>query len=415
MAAFEFEALDATGRAQRGVLSADNAPLARRELRRRQLVPVRVAPAEVNAHEGRRSRAGKARDWQPRLPARGIPAGRRALLTRQLATLIDAATPVEQALNTIAHQADHGPSRRILLAVRARIMEGGRFAEALGHFPGSFSPVYRAMVATGEASGRLGPVLERLADQLERGAALGRKVQGALIYPAVLALTAFGIVAALMAFVVPRLVAQFDTLGRDLPMLTRVVIATSEAVRDFGPWVLLALLAGLIGSPFALRRAGVRRGIDALLLRLPLLGRLVVHLAAARTVRTLAILAGSGAPLVDALGAASATATNIVIGERLEDVTSSVREGSALSAALDRADLFPPLVTFMAASGEQSGRLTEMLEKAADYLEAQFNATVDTLLALLEPAIILVMGGIVASIVLAILLPIVNLNTLALP
>lgn len=406
MAAFEYEALDNAGKPRRGVLSADSARMARRELRRQELLPISVtATAEptAGANEQRRSL----------LPQR-IGTRRLSVLTRQLATLIDAAAPVEQALHTVAMQADHAPSKRILLAVRDAVTEGTTLAHALARFPGSFGPVYRAMVATGEAAGNLGVVLERLADQLERGEALQRKVQGALIYPAVLALTAIGVVAALMAFVVPRLVEQFDTMGRELPWLTQTVIALSDFIRFYGLYVLLLILGLAMVLPVLMRRPQIRQAVDGALLRVPGLGTLLRRLYAARTTRTLGTLVGSGAPLVEALQAASSTVTNVAVQARLWEIANAVREGSALSAALGRAGLFQAIVTYMAASGEQSGRLPMMLGKAADYLEAEFNATIDTALALLEPAIILIMGGMVASIVLAILLPILRLNSMAL-
>ncbi len=404
MTAFEYEALDQQGRAQKGVLSADSARLARRELRRRSLLPVQVrATGEDRARMSVLAGSGR------RLTAREL-----ALVTRQLATLIDAGAPVEQALHNVAMQADRDTVRRSLLAVREAVAEGAGFAEALSREPQSFGPVYRAMVSAGEASGSLGPVLERLAEELERGEALRRKVRGALVYPMVLALTALGVIVALMVFVVPRVIEQFDTVGRELPFLTRMLIGISDWLIAYGGPVGILALGFTAAVPALLKRPSIKRSTDAFILRLPLISALARKLYAARTARTLSALVGSGAPMVEALGAARVTITNSVLRERLENVAVEVREGSALSAALSRAALFPSLVTFMAASGEQSGRLSAMLDKAADYLEAEFRAAVDTALALLEPAIILIMGGIVATVVLAILLPILRLNTAAL-
>ncbi|MBK5920934.1 type II secretion system protein GspF [Rhodothalassium salexigens] len=433
MAAFEYEALDGRGRTRRGVVSADTARLARRELKRRHLVPLKLvatdapaAKAGADAGEAGGQAAGApglataglaARLAAPLAglrPAPRLSAKEVVLVTRQLATLISAAAPVEEALNTVALQSDRPLVRKVLLSVRAQVMEGQRLADALARHPDSFSALYRSMVAAGEASGSLGPVMERLADYLERTQAMRAKVVSALVYPAFLSVTALGVVVLLMAFVVPKVAEQFDHLGQALPWLTRAMMALAEALQAYGLWALLTLLGLGLVAVRALRRPGVRERVDRWVLALPLVGRLAREMNAARLARTLATLIASGTPVLEGLAAARNTLANSYLKASLSQVIAQVREGSGLAGALRKTGAFPPLVVYMAAMGEKGGRLDEMLGKAADYMEAEFEDVTRTALSLLEPAIIVVMGGAVGLIVLAIMLPILQLNTLAL-
>ncbi len=413
MAAFDYEALDARGRKVKGVITADSVRVARRDLRARKLVPVKVS--ESAGGTAAKPGAGGAAPGL-RLPrfSRGLAARDIAMVTRQLATLINAAAPVEEALQAIALQAEKPRVRTVLLAVRSCVMEGQRLSQAMGQQPGVFSPLYRSMVAAGEGSGTLGPVLERLADHLENGQKMRAKVTAALVYPSMLALVAIAVVVMLMAFVVPKVVDQFDSMGRELPTLTRVMIALSDGVRDFGPFVLAGLVIGGLVFARALAQEGFRRRVDRGLLAVPLVGKLMRELHAARLARTMAALVSSGTPVLEGLTAARNTVRNTVMRDAIGDAATMVREGASLSAALRRTKAFPPLVVYMAAMGEKSGRLDDMLSKSADYLEAEFEALTGAALSLLEPAIIIVMGVVVGTIVMAILLPILQFNSAAL-
>lgn len=411
MAAFDYEALDSAGKRLRGTVTADSPRLARRELRRQNLLPVALRPMVDRKAAGLKT-AGLGRLaglFTPRLAGREL-----SLVTRQLATLVSAAAPVEEAVQTVGMQAEKPAIKRILMSVRAGVTEGQSLSRALAQHPRSFPPLYRAMVAAGEESGGLGPVLERLADHLEKSQKVRAKAMTALVYPAVLALTAVGVVVALMLFVVPKVVEQFESMGRELPALTRLMITLSDAVRDWGLAGLLLFLLALLAGARALRRPAVRQRADGALLRLPLVGKLLRGLETARLTRTLGALIASGSPVVDALGAARATVANSVLREAVDGIAVQVREGASLSGALRRADRFPPVVTYMAAMGERSGTLGPMLEKCADHLEAEFDTAVSLALSLLEPAIIVAMGGVVATIILSILLPIIQFNTMGL-
>jgi len=402
MGAFEYEALDTAGRRRKGVISADTARLARRALKRKRLVPVRLEAAEMRSESG--GGPGLRRDRvRPR---------ETALITRQLATLLSAGAPVEEAVQTLAFQSERAAVRRTLLGLRSGVMEGRRLSESLAAYPQAFPPLYRAMVAAAEGTGALDRVLERLADYLERNQAMRGKIANALVYPAALAVTAAGVVAALMVFVVPKVVEQFAAMDQSLPGLTQAVIAVSAFLANAWPLLLVALAAAIAGTVAALRRESGRRKMERLALRLPVAGRLLRAVNAARMARTLSVLVGAGVPVVEGLNAAQATMRSVLLREALATVAGQVREGSSLAGALKRCEAFPPLVVYMAAVGERSGRLGEMLEKAADHLEADFESATQTAVALLEPAIIVAMGAIVGLIVLAILLPILQLNTM---
>ncbi|MCH8686346.1 type II secretion system inner membrane protein GspF [Pedomonas mirosovicensis] len=405
MAAFEYEALDADGKTRKGIISADSLRQARSELKRRKLFPVSVAAA----HERRRAASRLRFERHGRMGTRDV-----TLLTRQLATLVAASAPVEEALQMVALQAEKPVVKRTMLAIRARVMEGYRLSAALAEEPRTFGSLYRAMVAAGESSGALGPVLERLADHLEKSQQLRSKIITSLTYPFFLALVAVGVIAALMAFVVPKVVDQFTGMGQELPALTNAMIAASHAVRTLGLPMLVALLLGLAAFGRALQREEFRRRVDRVVLRLPVVGRLVRDLQTARFARTMATLLASGCSVLDGLEASRQILRNMMFRDAVGDMMAQIREGSSLSAALRRSKAFPPMIGYMAASGENSGRLDDMLGKAAQYLEREFEDFTAAALSLLEPAIIIVMGGVVATIVLSILLPILRLNSLAL-
>ncbi|MGY0798244.1 type II secretion system inner membrane protein GspF [Lysobacter sp. A286] len=405
MPAFDYDALDERGRNRSGRLDAADPKDARARLQRRRLVPVRLEPARVG---GEPAPGGSLAGVFDRFTTKDV-----ALVTRQLATLVSAA-PLEEALRTIGAQAEKRAVRRVLMATHAQVLEGFRLSDAMARQGKAFPPLYRAMVAAGEGSGALPDILERLADLLEREQEVRGKLVTALVYPAALALTAVAVVIALMAFVVPKVVEQFDSMGRELPMLTRIVIGISDLMANWGLLALVLLALGVVAFMRMLRRPPFRLRFDALVLKTPLLGRLVRDVHAAQMARTLSIMLASGLPMMEGLVITARTVHNRVLRAATDTMVASIREGGSLSSAMRRAGVFPPTLLYMTGSGENSGRLAPMLERAADYLEREFNTFTSVAMSLLEPIIIVVLGGVVAVIVLAILLPILQFNSLVL-
>ena len=404
MSDFDYLALDTAGRERRGSVRAASAEDARASLGARKLYVVRVERSTGTAAAPLLSRGSL---FRKKLSTKQL-----TLFTRQLATLIQV-SPLEESLRTIGRQSEKEQAREILLSVHAGVVEGRRLSEAMTRETASFPPLYRAMVAAGESSGTLRLILERLADLLERQAQVRGKVTSALAYPIILAIVAGFVVMALMIFVVPRVVEQFEDVGQELPFLTRAVIGLSEFLAGWW-WALALVLVGLallLGR--ALQEETLRLRFDRSLLRVPLLGRLLRDLHAARMARTLSTMVASRLPLLEGLKLTTQTVHNRALRAASVDITEAIRGGGSLSAALKRAGVFPPLLVYLAASGEASGKLDVMLERAADYLEREFDTFTATALSLLEPAIIVVMGAIVALIVLSILLPILQLDTLA--
>jgi general secretion pathway protein F len=402
MAAFDYVAADAAGRTVSGSVTAADEAAARKALAKRQLAPLQLSPG----------RAGAVAATKPGRIGRLSPKAL-ALTTRQLATLISV-SPLEEALRNLMLQADRPNLRRVLEGVHAGVIEGRRLSDAMGQQGAAFPPLYRAMTAAGEQSGALQPILERLADGLERDEVVRGKVLTALVYPCVLAVVALGVIVAMMTYIVPKVVDQFDSMGQTLPLLTRLVIGLSDLMRDWGWLILLTLAAVAAARSAPRRREAVRLRLDAWVLRLPLVGRLTRDLHGARMARTLSTMIAAGLPVLEGLTITARTVSNRALRRATEQMAEAVREGGGLSAAMRRAEVFPPILVYMTASGESSGRLEPMLERAADYLEREFSNFTAVMLSLLEPAIIVVMGGIVAVIVLSILLPILQINTLAL-
>ncbi|WP_292084223.1 MULTISPECIES: type II secretion system inner membrane protein GspF [unclassified Brevundimonas] len=402
MPAFDYSAVDVSGRTVAGVLTAPDEAAAKTALARRRLMPLSLSRA---------SGVAATTEKTPRR-SRKLSSRTLALTTRQLATLITVA-PVDEALRTLMLQAERPDVRAVLSGVHAGVVEGQRLSEAMARQGAAFPPLYRATVAAGEASGALGPILERLAEGLERDQQVRGKVITALVYPAVLALVALGVVTALMVFVVPKVVDQFDSMNQTLPLLTRAVIGVSDLMRHWGWLIALLLVGGVGGFGVGMRNPGFRLAVDRRLLRLPVVGRLTRDLHGARMARTLSTMIAAGLPVLEGLTITARTVSNRALRASTEMMADAVREGGGLSAAMRRADVFPPILVHMTASGEASGRLEPMMERAADYLEREFSAFTAVMLSFLEPAIIVVMGGVVALIVLSILLPILQINTLA--
>src|SRR5689334_22173317 len=399
MPAFAYEALDPTGKTQRGVLQGDTARAVRGSLRERGLNPLAVE----EVREGAKRRGGA-------FGPRGIGAAELALLTRQLATLIGAGLPIDEALQALTEQADSERQRAMTAALRARVMEGASLAQAMGEFPETFPDIFRATVGAGEQSGRLDTVLEKLADYAEARDALRQKILAALAYPILLSIVALAVVAGLLAWVVPQIVGVFENLHQTLPLATRALMALSDFMRAWGWLVLIVIVAAIVGARFALRQESVRFRWHSLLLRLPLIGRLTRAANTARATRTLALLAESAVPLLDALGIAAQVVPNLPMREAMRRAAFKVREGSAFSRALGESGLFPPVALRLIASGERSGELPRMLGEAAFHQQRELDRWLGALTAVLGPAVILLVGAMVLFIVLAILLPIFNLN-----
>ena len=403
MPAYTYEALDADGKANKGLLDADTAKAARGALRARGLVPLKVEPAMADAGAPDAPVTG----WWTQ---RAMGATTLAAWTRQLAGLVAADLPLERALAALADEADTERQQRLVATLRAEVNAGSAFARALSQHPREFSATYTAVVAAGEQSGQLGTVLERLADDLESREALRNKLIGAALYPAIVTVVAVLIVLFLLAYVVPQVAAVFAGSQRALPLLTRVMLAISALVREQG-WLLALVLGGTVGGLWwARRQPTLREGIDAAWLRLPLIGRLARSYNAARFAATLAMLASAGVPILKALQTAAETLGNRAMRADALDALVLVREGAPLASALAQHPRFPRLLVMFSRLGEQTGTLPTMLQRAATQLSTEVQRRALQLATILEPLLIVAMGAMVMLIVLAVMLPIIQLN-----
>jgi general secretion pathway protein F len=399
MEAFQYEALDTAGRLISGVVQADSPRQARTQLRERGLLPSMVE--QVHARE--RARPG----W-----GRGISVTELTLLTRQLATLLESGLTMEQSLNALIEEAAEPMTRAVLTGVKAEVTAGQSLAGALGAYEKSFPDFYRALVHGGEESGALPTVLQHLADYLDARQALKQKASLALLYPALVTVVAIMIVTGLLVYVVPQVVQVFQQSRQSLPLLTRGLIALSDALRATWPYLIVIIAGGITAARAALRIDATRRQWHGILLRMPWLGPLVRGINTSRFASTLAILVGGGVPLLSALASATRVMTNMVMQEAVEHAIERVREGASLARALGASRVFPLLLIHLVASGEISGKLEQMLERAAQLETRALERRLTVFLTLLEPVMILLMGGIVLMIVLAILLPIIEINQL---
>ena len=415
MPSFEYLAIDTSGRERRGSIDGQTIDDAKKRLDARRYFVVRIEPSGTMPAAANEN---LDQDRQPNLFGRQIAIRKKlsvkqlTLFTRQLATLVEVA-PLEESLKTIAQQSEQDASHKILQNVQAGVTEGRALSHAMEIEKASFPALYRAMIAAGERSGALPAILTRLADLLERQSEIRGKILTALTYPIMLTIVAITVVFALMIFVVPQVVDQFDSVGQQLPLLTRAVLGFSTFLQNW--WWLVLIGIAFTGTLFwrAMRRETFKLRFDSWVLRLPVIGKLVRDLHAARMARTLATMLQSRLPLLEGLTLTTRTVKNAALRKATEEITESIRQGGSLSAAFARSEIFPPLLVYMANSGESAGRLETMLERAADYLEREFDAFTSRALSLLEPAIIVIMGGIVTLIILAILLPILQLNTIA--
>lgn len=404
MTAYRYRALNPGGKLVKGVLEGDSERQVRSQLRGQKLRPVEVMVA--NRQASTTPRLGLSL-FQPR-----ISVGELAMVTRQLATLVQSNLPLDECLQAAAEQSRKARTKGLLLQVRSRVSEGHTLAYAMGEFPLVFNEMYRAMVTAGEHAGFLGPVLEQLADYNEQRQYTAQKMKMAMIYPFILVGVAISVVVALMVFVVPELIGIFAHSDRELPLLTRALIATSDFSRNYALWGLVAAVALVIGGRRWLRLPARRKRWHGVLLKLPGVSRLVIAMDTARFASTLSILMASGVPLLQSLRIAGQVLTNLVLRADSAAVAERVEEGSSLHRALRESGHFPPMMVHMVASGEASGELEAMLQRSATNQERELEMTMGTMMSLLEPLLVVFMGAMVLMIVMAILLPIFDLNTM---
>jgi general secretion pathway protein F len=404
LGAFEYQVLDENGRKRSGVMEGDTARQIRQSLKERGWMPLSVEEVEGRALRPGRSHRGGGR--------RGIGRKDHAMVTRQLATLLGSGLPVESALATVAEQTDKDRVKATVLGVRSKVLEGYPLARALEDFPQSFSTMYRATVAAGERSGHMERVLTRLADYAENQQRFVQTLFQSLMYPVLVVLISLGVVAVLVAYVVPKVVTVFESTGQTLPLLTRILIGVSDFLVGYW-WLLLAAAAGgVLGFLYWLRLAENRYRFHGFLLRLPLLSRVLKGINTARFSRTLSILNGSGVPIVEGMNIAASVMGNLSMRRSVETAAQRVREGSSIHGALKLSGYFPPMTQNLIASGEASGELEEMLDKAAEIQERELETSVGLFVSIFEPMMILFMGLMVLMIVLSILLPILDMNNL---
>lgn len=404
MPAFRYEAVDAGGATKKGVLNSDSARSARAELRVQGLVPLKVdaIAAQVDA-----SGVAKSRGFGERLTTSEL-----ALFTRQLASLLEAGLPLEQAFTALLEQAERPYLRDLIASVRSEVIGGASLSAVLGRHPRDFAEIYRALVASGEQIGQLSRVLSRLADYIERRNALMSKVKLAFTYPAIVTVVAFSIVIFLLTYVVPQIVSVFANTKQKLPFLTIVMLAVSDFVRHYGIVVAIALIGAWVMWRRALQNPALKRRWHTWLLTAPLYGKFERSLNTARFASTLAITTGSGVPILRALETSRDTLSNVAMQELVEEASDGVREGVSLARALSAQKHFPPMLIHMIRAGEITGELPAMLDRAAAAQEADLERRTLTIAGLLEPALILAMGVVVLLIVLAVLMPIIEINQL---
>ncbi len=410
MPAYSFEAVDAEGGSRKGVLEADTARAARSMLRAQALVPLSVEP--VGAGNASADGGGTARS-RAIFVGRVFSGTKLAVWTRQLAGLVAAGLPLERALAALSEEAEDERQRDLLAGLRSEVNAGSPFGKALAQHPREFTPIYTAVISAGEQSGHLGLVLERLADDLETQQELKSRLIGAALYPAIVSLMAIVIVMFLVGYVVPQVANVFAGTKRALPFLTVAMLAVSDIVRHYGLWMLLVLVLAGTGLKLALRNEGLRERFDAMTLRLPVIGRLAAGYNAARFTSTLAMLAAAGVPILRALQAAAETLNNRAMRADALDALVLVREGAPLASAMAQKKRFPGLVSMFARLGEQTGQLPVMLQRAAKQIGTEVQRRAMALATILEPLLIVAMGLVVMLIVLAVLLPIIQLNQFA--
>jgi general secretion pathway protein F len=406
MPAYSYQALDPKGKKVKGVLEGDSERQVRTQLRGRDLKPLDVKSVRSKT-TATPSGSGFSLGG-PRMNRREL-----SMFTRQLASLVQSGLPLDEVLAAAAKQSRKASIKAIVLQVRSRVVEGLSLAQAFSELPKVFDNLYRAMIRAGESSGYLGPVLEQLAEYTERSQETAHKLKSAMVYPIVMICFSIAIVSVMMVKVVPQLVGLFENNDRELPFITRLLIGSSDFLVNYGIFLIIVLIAAVVGIRSVLKDEGRRLRWHALLLRIPLFGGLMLQAESARYASTLGLLSKSGVPLLDALKIATQVLNNLVLREASAKIAMMVQEGSSLSKALDHVDVFPPLLVQMVASGEANGKLAEQLDYAARNQQRELEYSVNAGMSLMEPAMILTMAGMIGFIVMAILLPIFEMNDLA--
>ena len=407
MAAFAYKALDAKGKMTKGIVEGDSEKQVRSQLRAQALKPV-----EVNATSSLKASGKKSAHQSGGLFKTRISSSDLSMLTRQLATLIQSNMPLDEALTASAQQAKKPKVKSLILQIRARVLEGHSLAYALGDFPHVFSDMFCAMVKAGEHAGFLGVVLEQLADYTENSQYTQQKLKMAMIYPVILMLVAVGVVALLMIFVVPELVGLFQHSKAELPAVTVLLITSSDFINQSGHLLLVAIIALIVGIKQLFKKPSRRYWWHKVVIKILFIGDFFVAADSARFASTLSILASSGVPLLEALKIAGAVLSNLHLREASEQVAVAVKEGMSLNKALEQANVFPPMMVHMVASGEASGELENMLARCAKNQERELEMTLGSVMAIMEPVMIVLMAAVVGLIVVAILLPIIQMNNL---
>ncbi len=401
MAAFSYKALDKKGSNKSGVLEGDNARQVRQQLREMGLIPLEL---EQVAEKEKKQNKGFSL-FKPRISTSDL-----ALLTRQLSTLIESALPIEEALQAVAEQSEKPRQKNMMMAVRSKVVEGYTLADSMAEFPHVFDNLYCAMVAAGEKSGHLDTVLSRLADYTEKRQQTRSQIIQAMVYPSIMMFFAVGIIILLLVIVVPKIVGQFQQNGQDLPGITQFLIDISDFLIAHGIWLALAIVFAIFAVQRLLKQPSVQAKYHKYLLNVPLIGKISRGINTARFASTLSILTSSAVPLLESMRIAGNVLENIHIKKSVSEASVNVKEGSSLRASLEKTKIFPPMMMHMIASGEKSGELQQMLSRAADNQNREFETTISVSLKIFEPLLIVTMAGVVLFIVMAILLPILALN-----
>lgn len=403
MAAFDYQAVNSRGKTVKGVIEGDTARHVRGLLREQGLTPLEVSESLKKA---------KTTSPKSRFSRSKISAAELALITRQLATLVESGLPLEESLMAVAQQCEKNRLKSIIMAVRSKVTEGYGLAESMAEFPQVFNNLFRAMVAAGEKSGHLDKVLNRLADYTEQRQQMRSQLIQALVYPIIMTIVAISVIGILLAFVVPEIVGQFEHMGANLPGTTQFLIATSDFVNNYGLFIVLAILIAMVAFNRLLQKPSFKLKHHQRMIGLPAIGKVSRGLNTARFARTLSILTASAVPLLESMRIAGEVLDNLYIKQKVQESADKVREGTSLKVALEQTKLFPPMMLHMIASGEKSGELEQMLGRAADNQDREFEALVSISLKAFEPALMVTMAGVVLFIVMAILQPILQLNNL---
>jgi general secretion pathway protein F len=404
MAAFDYQAVDSRGKNKKGVIEGDTPRHVRSLLREQGLMPIEVtASLQKSKQESKKSRFGGGKK---------ISATELALITRQLSTLVESGLPIEESLMAVGEQCDKNSLKSMVMAVRTKVTEGYSLAESMAEFPQVFNHLFRAMVAAGEKSGHLDKVLDRLADYTEQRQQLRSQLIQALVYPIIMMIVATGVITILLTAVVPKIVGQFEHMGANLPGTTKLLIASSDFLRDYGLFIVIFVVALMFLWAQLLKKASFKFAYHKHFLSLPGIGKVAKSINTARFARTLSILTASAVPLLESMKISGEVLDNLFIKQSVKESADKVREGASLRVSLEQTKLFPPMMLHMIASGEKSGQLEHMLGRAADNQDREFEAIVNISLKAFEPALMVVMAGIVLFIVMAILQPILQLNTL---